>query len=122
MTADSRHAPADPLRPEEGGGPPTGLPWTLVVEPEGWSADLEHAAPLPRVGEEIEYIGLDGGRRHLRVRQVVHTLQASSSDRPPVAAEERGPNTTVDGAPPDAAPRGLRSGLPRVYARPLESE
>ena len=31
--------------PEEGGGPPLGLPWTLVVDDEDWSADLEHAAP-----------------------------------------------------------------------------
>ena len=35
-------------------GTPIGMPWTLIVESEGWSADLEHAAPLPRTGERIE--------------------------------------------------------------------
>src|SRR5688500_1803774 len=63
------------LTPEEGGGPAIGTAWTLEVEGEdGWSADLEHAAPLPRVGERVEFIGEDGRRRLYRVTHVVHTL------------------------------------------------
>jgi len=41
--------------------------WTLEVDGEdAWSADLEHAAPLPRVGERIQFIGEDGSRRDHR--------------------------------------------------------
>lgn len=58
-------APEEALTVDEGGGPPLGSAWTLEVDGEaGWSADLEHAAPLPRVGERIEFIGEDGRRRH----------------------------------------------------------
>ena len=46
---------------DEGGGPPDALPWTLVVDGDDWSADLEHGAALPRVGELIEFIADDGG-------------------------------------------------------------
>lgn len=106
-----------PLDVEEGGGPPLGTAWTLDIagdDPE--SADLEHAAPLPRIGEAIELISADGSRRYLRVRQVIHVLQPSASDRPPVRDEERGPNSTVQD--PTAIPRSrlLRAGLPRVVA------
>lgn len=100
--------------PEQGGGPPPGMPWTLCVKDEDWSADLEHAAPLPRVGERIEYIGADGARRIFRVEEVVHTLQASSSHRPRVRDEQRGPNTLVNDAEGSEVPRELRAGLPRV--------
>lgn len=102
------------LGPEQGGGPPPGTPWTLVVRNENWSADLEHAAPLPRVGERIEYIGADGARRIFRVEEVVHTLQASATHRPPVRDEQRGPNTIVNDGPIVEPPRELRAGLPRV--------
>ncbi len=105
----------DELGPEQGGGPPLLLPWTLVVEDEGWSADLEHGAALPRVGEHIEFIGDDGSRRGFRVTAIVHTIQHASSDRPPVGSETRGPNTTVD-EPPPGLPTVVRAGLPRVYA------
>ena len=100
---------------DQGGGPPIGSAWTLEVEGEsGWSADLEHAAPLPRVGERIEFIGEDGRRQNFRVTEVIHTLQASASERPPVRAEKSGPNSIVTDAPDDEAPRALRAGLPRV--------
>lgn len=107
----------DPLDVEQGGGPPVGTAWTLDVageRPE--SADLEHAAPLPRVGEAIELIRADGSRRFLRVRDVVHVLQPSASERPRVRDETRGPNSTVDGRTDVRAARLLRAGLPRVVA------
>jgi hypothetical protein len=107
------------LGPEEGGGPPSVLPWTLVVEGEGWSADLEHGAPLPRVGERIEFIADDGSRHRFEVVSIVHTVQHASSGRPPVSEESEGPNSTVAG-PPGAPPTVLRAGLPRVIARPVD--
>jgi hypothetical protein len=100
--------------PEQGGGPPPGMPWTLCVKDEDWSADLQHAAPLPRVGDRIEYIGEGGARRIFRVEEVVHTLQASASERPRVRDQQRGPNTLVNDDAGRDAPRELRAGLPRV--------
>lgn len=113
------HRPGDEPGPEEGGGPPDALPWTLVVEEEGWSADLEHGAELPRIGELIESIADDGAHRRYRVREVIHTVQSSAAERPTVREETVGPNTTVAGAG-DRVPRALRAGLPRVVARPEE--
>jgi hypothetical protein len=110
------------LDPEQGGGPPVGQPWTLIVEAEGWSADLEHAAPLPRAGERIEYIAEDGTRRWFRVRDVVHTVQPTATERPPVSAETTSPNATVNSPThPAHAPGELRAGLPRVFADPEEA-
>ena len=109
---DAREVPP----PEEGGGPPIGTPWTLVVEAEDWSADLEHAAPIPRVGETVEYI-TEAGERHIyRVDRVVHTVQGSPGERPTVRDEPSGPNSTVSGDHAAHAPESLRAGLPRVYA------
>ena len=121
MPADPRSSPDphEPLDVEQGGGPPIGLPWTLVVESEGWSSDLEHAAPLPRAGERIEYIGEGGERRMYRVREIVHTVQPTASERPPVGAEDTSPNATVSRAQhPEHVPTELRAGLPRVYVDP----
>ena len=103
----------DELAPDEGGGPPPLMPWTLVVEGEDWSADLEHGAPLPRVGELVEYIAEDGSRRTFRVIDVVHTVQSSANERPPVRDEDASPNSTVD-RPVARTPRELRAGLPRI--------
>ena len=103
------------LTVDEGGGPPIGTAWTLEVAGDGgWSADLEHAAPLPRVGEQIEFIGEDGRRRIFRVTDVVHTLQTSASERPPVRDEQSGPNAIVTDEATHDPPRELRAGLPRV--------
>jgi hypothetical protein len=110
----------DPIPEQIGandGGPPLGSAWTLVVDDEDdrWSADLEHAAPLPRVGERVEFIGEDGARRYYRVTQVEHTLQTAAGERPRVRDEQTGPNSLVtDGSADDHAPRALRAGLPRV--------
>ena len=115
----SSTSPTQPMTdgpgPDEGGGPPIGMPWTLVVEGEDWSADLEHAAPLPRIGETLEYIAEDGERRLYRVVNVVHTVQGSASERPPVGTEPSGPNSTVSGDHPAHLPAELRAGLPRVH-------
>jgi hypothetical protein len=104
----------DELTVDQGGGPPPGMPWTLCVRDEDWAADLEHAAPLPRVGDRIEYIGEDGARRVFRVDEVVHTIQASAVQRPPVRDASRGPNTLVNDRELRDGPRELRAGLPRV--------
>lgn len=113
--------PGETLGPDEGGGPPSLMPWTLVVvetDADGWSADLEHGAPLPRIGERIVYIAEDGTPRQFRVNNVTHTVQASASERPPVRASAGSPNATVSGAHPPHAPHGLRAGLPRVFVTP----
>jgi hypothetical protein len=117
---DERHERE--LTPEQGGGPPVGTAWTLQVEGDvagGEMADLEHAAPLPRVGELLEVIRSDGSRRHLQVRQVVHVLQPSAARRPRVKEEEAGPNSIVNDAA-GADPTLLRAGLPRVIAVPID--
>ncbi len=125
MNPDER--PADEregeLTPAEGGGPPIGTAWTLQVDGEdGWSADLEHAAPLPRVGERIEFIAEDGRRAFYRVTAVTHTLQTSASERPPVRAEESSPNAIVTDGARLSPPRSLRAGLPRVVVTPAEQQ
>ena len=110
-----------PLDVEEGGGPPLGTAWTLdVVGDDPASADLEHAAPLPRVGEAIELIRADGSRRFLRVRQLIHVLQPSASERPPVREEDAGPNSTVAGESGAGGSALLRAGLPRVVAEVVD--
>jgi hypothetical protein len=113
MTTAPTDETRETLGPEEGGGPPLLTPWTLVVDGEGWSADLEHGAPLPRVGERIEFIADNGEQRRFVVRDVVHTVQSAPGERPLVREEQRGPNSTVDRATDDP-PHGLRAGLPRV--------
>jgi hypothetical protein len=119
-SADLRDAGDAPLG-DEAGGPPLGSAWTLVVEgDERWSADLEHAAPLPRAGERIEFIGEDGRRRHYRVTEVVHTVQTAAGERPPVRDEQSSPNSFVTEGADDEPPRALRAGLPRVVVQPLE--
>jgi len=102
----------------QGGGPPSALPWTLVVEGEdAWEADLEHGATLPCVDDIVEYIAADGRRERYRVTRVVHTVQPSASHRPRVRTERSSPNATMDAG--DVRPvRELRAGLPRVFVRP----
>lgn len=116
-SADADPANLTPMGPEEGGGPPSLMPWTLVVGDE-WESDLEHGAPLPRVGDRIEYITDGGERRAYRVERVVHVLQRSASTRPTVREEAVGPNSTIDGPADDGPPIALRAGLPRVIVAP----
>jgi hypothetical protein len=120
MTPTDPRDTGDAPRGDEAGGPPLGSAWTLVVEgDEGWSADLEHAAPLPRVGERIEFIGTDGRRRHYRVTDVLHTVQTAASARPLVRDEQSSPNSFVTEGADDDPPRALRAGLPQVVVQPL---
>ena len=109
------------LTVEEGGGPPVGTAWTLQIEDDGgWSADLEHAAPLPGVGDRIDFIGEDGRQHRYRVTEVIHTLQASASERPPVSEERSSPNAIVTDEPDAEPPRSLRAGHPRVIVDPTD--
>ena len=108
-----------PLTIEQGGGPPIGTAWTFIVEgDEGWSADLEHAAPLPRIGDRVDFIAADGRQTHYRVTEVIHTLQPSASDRPLVRSETSSPNTIVTDGSMDGPPHTVRAGLPRIIAVP----
>ena len=119
MNANDTLNPADEPIGADDGGPPIGSAWTLVIEGEGgWSADLEHAAPLPRVGERVEFIAEDGAHREYRVTDVAHTLQTSASERPRVREERSLPNSVVTDGTDDDPPRALRAGLPRVTAVP----
>lgn len=115
-----RDSAGDAVGPAQGGGPPDALPWTLVVEDEGWSADLEHGVQLPCAGDRVEYITERGERRMYVVDAVVHTLQRSSSERPPVADAARGPNTLVESGGSAEPPGLLRAGLPRVVVHRAE--
>ena len=99
------------------GGPPLGSAWTLEVDGEdGWTADLEHAAPLPRVGEQSSSSARTVATDLPRDRGGSH-LQASARERPPVRAEQSGPNSIVTDGTADEPPRALRAGLPRVVVR-----
>ncbi|MDQ3880257.1 MAG: hypothetical protein M3295_04185 [Chloroflexota bacterium] len=82
-------------------------------------ADLEHRAPLPRVGDTVEYIDKRGRCTRYVVRSVIHTLQASAGEREPVAdkgstpaafarSEQEAPEIPGDGG-------SLRAGLPKVF-------
>lgn len=113
-------SPLQEMGPEQGGGPPDKLPWTLEVEGQ-WSADLEHGAALPRVGELLEFITERGARQRYRVKEIVHTLQTSASERPPIRAERSSPNAVVD-EEEARLPRVLRAGLPRVIVVPASDE
>jgi hypothetical protein len=121
-TSDATPEAIEAIGPEQGGGPPFGSAWTLVVPDEDWEADLEHAAPVPRVGDRIAYIAEDGSRRRFVVAEVVHTVQPSASERPPVQAEADSPNATVSGADGTRVPTALRAGLPRIVVTPSSDE
>jgi hypothetical protein len=78
---------------------PTGMPYTLYFPRRGGGfapADIEYAAPLPRLGDLVEYIDLQGIRHWYSVTSVVHTFQNQQ------AAQADGMGL-------------LRAGLPAVY-------
>ncbi len=82
-------------------------------------SDLEHRAPQPRVGDTVEYIDKKGACRRYVVRAVVHTLQASATDRERVADRTSTPAIFARGEdelseiPGDGG--ALRAGLPKVF-------
>jgi hypothetical protein len=101
------------------GGWPGGLPYTVYF-PDGddlRAADLEHDAPLPRVGDTVEYVDETGQPHRYRVAEVIHTLQTSAHDRPSV---DEGTSSPQSIAHPGAAPEtpggsgSIRAGLPKV--------
>jgi hypothetical protein len=105
---------------------PDGMPYTVYF-PDGdgfRGADLEYPAPLPRVGDTVEYIDERGARHRYQVRQVVHTLQTSAADRPSVKEGPASPNSlarTDDGAAePPGGGGALRAGLPEVFLAPTK--
>ncbi|MEX0630786.1 MAG: hypothetical protein WEE67_06735 [Chloroflexota bacterium] len=96
MAKKSRPDVKEPLA--EGADWPTGMPYTLYFPRRGGysAADIEYAAPLPRVGDTVEYIDPAGAHHLYIVADVVHTLQNS-------------PAAGSGGIPL------LRAGIPAVY-------
>lgn len=98
----------------------SGMPYTVhFPDGEGWAgADLEHPAPLPRVGDVVEYYDEVGACHRYRVREVIHTLQTSAAHRPAVDEAGASPNTIarVDGSASERPGEGglVRAGLPKV--------
>jgi len=82
----------------EGADWPTGMPYTLYFPRRGGyaAADIEYPAPLPRVGDTVEYIDPQGINHWYVVNEVVHTFQNRQT------AESDGMGL-------------LRAGLPAVY-------
>jgi hypothetical protein len=94
------------------------MPYTVFfpVGDEYHPADLEHAAPLPRVGDTVEYIDERGRCSRYTVREVIHTLQLAADQRPLVSSDQDRPGVFAaddEGAelPGDGS---LRAGLPKV--------
>ncbi|HET6746137.1 MAG TPA: hypothetical protein VFH90_09875 [Candidatus Limnocylindria bacterium] len=104
-----------------------GMPYTVQF-PEGdgsAAADLEHPAPLPRVGDIVEYINELGDSRRYRVREVVHTLQTSAGHRPHVSEGGASPQAiarVAEGDQPERPGEGgeLRAGLPKVFLEAID--
>jgi hypothetical protein len=104
---------------------PVGLPYTVYFPGDDGQlrgADLEHPAPVPRVGELIEYIDEQGECRRFVVREVIHTLQTSAAYRPLVDAETYAAASlarTKSQSPERPGDGGeLRAGLPKVFVEP----
>jgi hypothetical protein len=103
------------------------MPYTVQF-PDGdgsSAADLEHPAPLPRVGDIVEYIDEVGISRRYRVREVVHTLQTSAAHRPHVSEGSASPQSiarVADGEKPERPGEGgeLSAGLPKVFLEPID--
>ena len=104
------------------------MPWTVLIPDDAGSyreADLEHGAPLPRIGDAVEYFDESGTRHWYRVADVVHIIQSAASTRPLVRDGGGSPNTTprLGAEPEPPASSGLvRAGLPRVYLTPADDD
>lgn len=106
---------------------PTGMPYTVhFPDGDGYiGADLEHPAPIPRVGDAVEYIDERGACRRYRVREVIHTLQSSATTRPHVEDGTASPQSVARTDDGEAAERPgesglLRAGLPKVLLEEVE--
>ncbi|HEX2141272.1 MAG TPA: hypothetical protein VHK28_03195 [Candidatus Limnocylindria bacterium] len=110
-------------------GWPTGMPYTVHFPYEGdyLGADLEHPAPLPRVGDVVEYFDERGACHRFRVREVIHTLQTSAAYRPAVADGTASPQSVarldedVEAEPPGGS-GVVRAGLPKVILETVREE
>jgi len=109
-------------------GRPDGMPYTVYFpDGEGFrGVDLEHSAPLPRVGDTVDYIDERGTAHRFQVREVVHTLQTSAADRPSVKEGPASPNSLARTDDAAAEPPGgggtLRAGLPEVFLASMGSD
>jgi hypothetical protein len=114
-------APSTTQPNQPDGAWPSGMPYTLVF-PDGdgyLDAELEHPAPLPRVGDVVEYIDETGGRRLYRVREVMHTIQSSAARRPHVEDAPASPQSLArvqgEGSEKPGQSGLVRAGLPQVF-------
>jgi len=105
---------------------PPGMPYTIYF-PDGdgfRGADLEHPAPLPRIGDTVDYIDERGATHRYRVRDVVHTFQTSAAQRPSVKDGPASPNslarTDASAAELPGGAGALRAGLPEVFLEPMK--
>ncbi|HET6379901.1 MAG TPA: hypothetical protein VFH63_02545 [candidate division Zixibacteria bacterium] len=110
-------------------GWPQGMPYTVHFPYDGdyRAADLEHPAPLPRVGDLVEYLDERGACRRYRVKEVIHTLQTSAAQRPAVEDGTASPHAIARlDAEAEAEPPGgsgvVRAGLPKVILEELPAE
>lgn len=113
--------PSAPDRPDELPFP-LGLPYTVYfpgADGQVRGSDLEHPAPVPRVGEIVEYIDERGDCQRYVVREVIHTLQTSAAYRPLVDAEGYAARSLARTQRQQAEVPGdggeLRAGLPKVF-------
>ena len=107
------------------GGWPGGMPYTVYFPEEDGrqAADLEHDAPLPRVGDTVEYLDETGQTHRYRVVEVIHTLQTSARGRPSVDEGEASPQSIAHpgGEPePPGGAGSVRAGLPKVVLGPID--
>jgi hypothetical protein len=116
--------------PEEGYAHqnPGGMPYTVFFpDGDGYRpADLEHAAPLPRVGDTVEYIDERGGCHRYVVREVIHTVQVAADARPSVGGRHDTPAAFARDENEESERPGdggsLRAGLPKVLLAEAEPE
>ena len=95
------------------------VPYTVVFcdVSRTTAADLAHAAPLPRVGDRVEYIDESAQIHRYTVREVIHTLQLAAEARPEVSSHTQLPAAMTAADEEDKmSPEGtmLRAGLPRI--------